>query len=412
MRRMWMGSMVQALAVALMAWLGMTALGAAQQDDQPQAQDATEDQREGEDQQEDEAQRQDQPGNEDQPADEDQQPADAQRPRPEEREGFRAPQSADDDRPSAGEPRSRADRQRRQADQEDQGQDRPQRRRAEFRSADEDDREIRRDRRREERDDRRRDDERDDDERDDEGRDDEDRRADRDDSARWETGISFETDPNERLIVSELEEDAVLARAGLRRGDVILSINGRVIASREDFLRWIHVSRPDRPIAMVVWRDGAEQELFLDVYRFDGREEDRFDDDYADGRRASLGVTLDMRWDNAAVVESVFHDSPADEAGLKPGDQIVRVNGRRIVSPLQLIEIVAGMQPGDGVEIEIARRVTRSMDVVLDARESFGDESVRYAEQRRALRRQLDDDELQFEEEMELDDDLELELDD
>lgn len=263
-------------------------------------------------------------------------------------------------------------------DEADDDESRPQRRRAQFRSSDEEGRnrdrgEVRR-----------------------EDRDDEDRGDDRveDDgnqreSRQWETGIAFDTDPQERLLISELEDDAVLARAGLRRGDVILSINGRDITSEEDFLRWIHISRPDRPIAFVVWRDGAEEQLFVDVFRFDGRdqvrEENRQSDDGQsdDGQRATLGVVLDVRWENAAVVESVFEGSPADKAGLRPGDQIVRFNGRRVGSPLQLIDLVAQRRAGDEVEIEIARRVTRSLSVALDSREAFGDEAVRYAEQPR-----------------------------
>ena len=68
----------------------------------------------------------------------------------------------------------------------------------------------------------------------------------------------------------------------------------------------------------------------------------------------------------------------------------MQFNGRRVTSPLQLVELVARQRPGDTVEIEVVRRVTRGFDVVLDARGSGAGQ--RYAEQPRDSGRRRDQD--------------------
>jgi serine protease Do len=59
----------------------------------------------------------------------------------------------------------------------------------------------------------------------------------------------------------------------------------------------------------------------------------------------------------------VEEGSPAEKAGLQPGDIIVEVNGQVITSVSEEVEILSGMKEGD----EVAVRVFRP-DVVTDAK--------------------------------------------
>ncbi|NCO18645.1 MAG: DegQ family serine endoprotease [Gammaproteobacteria bacterium] len=62
------------------------------------------------------------------------------------------------------------------------------------------------------------------------------------------------------VVVSDIESDNAY-RAGIRRGDVILMINSRQIASLDDFEEIVEGIEPGRSVALLVWRNGNSQFL-------------------------------------------------------------------------------------------------------------------------------------------------------
>ncbi len=57
----------------------------------------------------------------------------------------------------------------------------------------------------------------------------------------------------------------------------------------------------------------------------------------------------------APVVVDVFANSPAEKAGLKPGDRVVRIGGKPVQRYQQILRRVALLQPGTPVKVEITR---------------------------------------------------------
>ena len=58
---------------------------------------------------------------------------------------------------------------------------------------------------------------------------------------------------------------------------------------------------------------------------------------------------------DAVLVTKVVAKSPADRAGLRKGDLIVRVNSKSVGSPTELARAVQSFSPGEDVEIQIVR---------------------------------------------------------
>ncbi|MFC1812887.1 DegQ family serine endoprotease [Thermodesulfobacteriota bacterium] len=56
-----------------------------------------------------------------------------------------------------------------------------------------------------------------------------------------------------------------------------------------------------------------------------------------------------------AMVAQVFEDDPADQAGIKPGDIIIEVEGEKISSSRDLTRIIAGIGVGDTAKIIVLR---------------------------------------------------------
>src|SRR3989449_7302579 len=74
---------------------------------------------------------------------------------------------------------------------------------------------------------------------------------------------------------------------------------------------------------------------------------------------AELATKFGIKESDGVLVNDVFENEPAARAGLKPGDIIAKVDGRRVETPSALSRSVAGLAPGTKVELEIIRNGDR-----------------------------------------------------
>ena len=58
---------------------------------------------------------------------------------------------------------------------------------------------------------------------------------------------------------------------------------------------------------------------------------------------------------NGALIREVMEDTPAEEAGLREGDVVVKVNGQRVTDGIALIVAIRTYQPGQTVEFTVVR---------------------------------------------------------
>src|SRR5690606_30196900 len=87
-------------------------------------------------------------------------------------------------------------------------------------------------------------------------------------------------------------------------------------------------------------------------------QQDQQDSQRGDGQQSSapagLGVSV-VQGDRGLLVREVAPDSPADQAGIRRGDEILSVNGRRMNDGDQLVGMISRQDPGSEVEIQIDR---------------------------------------------------------
>jgi S1-C subfamily serine protease len=88
----------------------------------------------------------------------------------------------------------------------------------------------------------------------------------------------------------------------------------------------------------------------------------------AAGSRPWLGVDVANSVGGVLVVR-VFPGSPAQKAGIKPGDVITQIDTQPIAAPAILTATISGLQPGDQVDVQLERgRATKTVDVTLGSR--------------------------------------------
>lgn len=185
----------------------------------------------------------------------------------------------------------------------------------------------------------------------------------------WQrVGLNLAQDAG-RLVINSIAPRGYFADYGFQQGDVIISAYGRPVRSMDAFQSIILDADPGTRIPVAVYRDGSREMIYITaqpelIQRFEGYARM---DDRSEGRRAWLGVTLDPRYDNGALVRSVERGSPADEAGVREGDLIRAVNGREVRSPDHLSQMIDRMDPQDTIDLQVTRRANVRLQANLDA---------------------------------------------
>lgn len=128
-------------------------------------------------------------------------------------------------------------------------------------------------------------------------------------------------------------------KAGLRPGDTILSIDGYPVkhfaATTQDSVTWRIITSEGPTIAIKYLHDGKQKMAYATPY-------------YQPRpwyERKSLRQIL-VAPAEPSVIDEVFSNSPAAEAGLTNGDIITAMNGKKIFSPLAIMSAVDAMSNG------------------------------------------------------------------
>lgn len=68
-----------------------------------------------------------------------------------------------------------------------------------------------------------------------------------------------------------------------------------------------------------------------------------------------LAESFGLEQTEGALVEEVVKNSPADKAGIKEGDIIVEVDGKKVEDSLQLPKLIAMLKPGTSIVVKVIR---------------------------------------------------------
>jgi len=138
-------------------------------------------------------------------------------------------------------------------------------------------------------------------------------------------------------LVDEPQDGSPAAKAGLKSGDVILSVDGQSIKDSRDLARKIAAESPGRTVDLVVVRNGKQRTMNLTV---DSYPNSQTAENTQSGEAApKIGLTLAPAGDVAgagsrgAVVISVDPDGAAADKGIEPGDVILEIGGKSVSGP-------------------------------------------------------------------------------
>jgi serine protease Do len=160
-------------------------------------------------------------------------------------------------------------------------------------------------------------------------------------------------------LVSQIEPGGAAARAGIKPGDVIVSVNGVPVAHAEELPRKIARNPPGAVVEIAFLRDHQRHEVkaTLDTLPDDptpaaahgGLGEPGAQKPEVQGK---LGVRASDAQGGGAQVEDIDNDAVRD---LQPGDVVIEVNGTPVHDAAGLRAATANLKPGSTALLKVRR---------------------------------------------------------
>jgi serine protease Do len=183
--------------------------------------------------------------------------------------------------------------------------------------------------------------------------------------------------------VTRVAPDSPAAKAGLKEGDVVLQYNGMKIEGLEQLSRLVRETPVGREAKLDIFRNGAPMTLMARVGEHPSVPgmSDGFSFHMPDVPRTIQGLRSPMLGVEAESIEgqlaqffgvnegvlvrTVMKGSPAEKAGVKAGDVIVRVDEAKVTTPP---EISAHLRAARGKPVPVAiMREHKEISLTVDA---------------------------------------------
>jgi serine protease Do len=180
-------------------------------------------------------------------------------------------------------------------------------------------------------------------------------------------------------IVSQVTPDSPASRAGLEKGDVLRELNGVKVKNGGQLQVAVSQTAPGTDIKLGILRNGKPETLTVKVGEYKGGKQVAENEGQGSHAHARLGVGVDNLNQDArqqfnipsgvhgAVVASVKPGSPADDAGLQPGDVIEEVNRKPVQNAQEFADDVHGAAAGKDILLLIYSHGGASYRVVHPA---------------------------------------------
>lgn len=167
------------------------------------------------------------------------------------------------------------------------------------------------------------------------------------------------------VLVNDVQADGPAAKAGLKQGDVVISLNGSSIHDPRDLATQVAGLKAGDRAKLDVWREGREKTLTITVGSQPTEQTAALDEGGKEERvgLALAPVTPELRArlglddGKGAVVTEVTPDSKAEDSGVRPGDVILGVAGHTVANPAEAAEQIrtARQQHKEAVTLLVRR---------------------------------------------------------
>jgi Do/DeqQ family serine protease len=188
-----------------------------------------------------------------------------------------------------------------------------------------------------------------------------------------ETAKALELKDTKGVLVSNVRAGSAAEKAGVKRGDIILAINGETIEDSNVLRNKVAATQPGSDIKLTVSRDGNEQEFTakLDEFEVEGAKPTDKKDEEKDSEKSNengkLGLSLQPLTPEMSkqlsipadtdglVVTEIDPNGAAAEAGISRGDVIMEIN-KKSVSTIEDVQAALDKSGDKPILLLISRK--------------------------------------------------------
>ncbi len=165
-------------------------------------------------------------------------------------------------------------------------------------------------------------------------------------------------------LVSSVQEGSPAAQAGVKAGDVVTEYNGHQIKQPADLSRLVADTAVGKHVPLTIVREGKTMKLQVRVAKLEEPEQPAVAK--AEPAKESLGLTVETLTPavsrelglgdaRGVVVRGVRDSSPADKAGIRPGDVITEMDHKPVASASDMKRVLAA-HPKDAPVVVLLHR--------------------------------------------------------
>jgi serine protease Do len=156
---------------------------------------------------------------------------------------------------------------------------------------------------------------------------------------------------NSGVLVSDVTKDTPAAKAGVRRGDVIMSVDDHKVRTTGELRNSIATAGVNRTVRLKILREGKEMQLNVALAEMPNKLlEQGADKSGSDSKSApEIGMQLQpltpelkkklevpAEVNQGVVITNLDPSGDAARAGLRPGDVVLEINRQRVAAPADL----------------------------------------------------------------------------
>ena len=217
------------------------------------------------------------------------------------------------------------------------------------------------------------------------------------------------------VVVADVTDGSPADEAGIRHGDVILSVSGKEMETPDDLVKLIQSKKPGADVTLSILRDGAKLRKTAVLGKAPAKKSEDLAIEMPESKmlkkevmppvrqlklevnRGYLGANvLDIGEDlggyfgvrEGVLVTEVLEGGAGQKAGLRPGDVITAVDGKKVADRKELIEALQRKEEGEDVEVAVIRKskpltltVTLEKGPFVAWMEGIGDKGEQFKDQ-------------------------------
>jgi len=204
-------------------------------------------------------------------------------------------------------------------------------------------------------------------------------------------GVSIIENQNGEIEVIEVDKESPAKASGLEQGDVIIEFDGKEVTSTHILAHEIRMHKPGDKIKMMIKRGRKTDEIEVELGEYSEKNilaefkekfpilfsPDRFKLEkvtkpeewplpFIGRERNYIGVFLEeinrdlseyfgVNKGTGLLVTKIVQGGPAEKAGLKVGDVIIKADGKRIETRREIERIIQGKEEDEKISLEIVR---------------------------------------------------------